>query len=256
MKKFVSSILVSLILLLSVVPAFASPVTPDTADDSAYSFDIDEGGVHVTSAFIIENGIPRPLSRDEYISLMSQEEDYPGCLSNSANLSIGNNEINAMQGFSYSFKPTTCAISFRDELIRRVSPIYQNASSINVSSTYSYTRTVTNSGGASITAGVQSVIDAKVSATYSYSTSASSSTSSSITGVLRPSGRYSYAAAVFTPRIATVSGVLTETLSAMGASGSTNYNCSFRYPTRVSGYLDGIYSVYETNNRDGFPNPA
>jgi len=128
-----------------------------------------------------------------------------------------------------------------------------------VTSTTSYTRTVTQSGGLSLTSSVYAALDAGVKAEYSFVKTATSSTSSSVVGVLQPAGNKPYAAVVFTPNIATVKGVVTEYLSAMGSSGvNARYNCTVKYANMVSGNWDGIYEVVESNtgNSSDYPPAA
>ena len=76
--------------------------------------------------------------------------------------------------------------------------------------------------------------------------SGSSSTSIGVTGDFKPTGKYTYSAIVFSPRIAIVEGTL------KGASKS--YDMKWYYPvTGSSGILDGVYGLCEADSIANFP---
>lgn len=255
MKKIVCIILSTAVLLITINPSFAFPAdfaseTISTVND-AYSFDAEIDGAHITGAIIVENGIARQLTQREYQNIMNESErevsyDLPI-------IDLTKIASNSARGFSYEFNPTSRSTFWDAGLKRRVSPIYQGASSISVTNTTSFTRTVTQNVGISINANILKELDATVKAEYSYVSAATSSTSTTVTGNFSPSGKYTYAAVVFTPRIAEIKGVLTETLSAMGSSGSSTHDITVRYPVSTNGIWDGIYRIYESNNLSVFP---
>ena len=51
---------------------------------------------------------------------------------------------------------------------------------------------------------------------------------------------------------------MNESISAMGAGSSKDYNCTIRYPLSVGGLWDGVYEAIErpTSDRDTFPPAA
>lgn len=232
------------------IPAFAEV----TSTESSFTFDIEENGVHTTGAVLVENGIPRRLTKNEYLKLSTQEYVQKDMFDVKSFLQLAGTSPRA---YLYSFSPRSRVIIDDYSLQRRVSPIYANVSSISVTMSTSFTRTVEHSGGITITNNILSSVDRAVEASYEYSSSSSSATGSSVSGTFEPPGEHLYAAVVFTPRTAIIEGVLTESLSAMGSSGVVaTYNCSFKYPVSVGNYLDGIYAICESDTTSGFPDVA
>lgn len=250
MKKKFLSLLLALAMCLSLsVPTWAET----TSNINSYSFDVLENGLHIAKVILVENGISRQLTKEEYLNL--SPTFISASHENTMLLPIHKNDIITPRGYTYSFSPTSSTVYHDSSLARRVSAIFQNVSSLSVSTTMTYARTVSSSGGISLTTSILDVIDAEVNAEYGYSQSATSSTATSITGTFAPTGNYTYSAVCFKPAIATVRGVLTETLTAMGSSGSTQYTCTFKYPVSgaTSGILDGIYYLAESNSYSAFP---
>lgn len=246
MKKWLCLILSIAMAFSMMLPAFAEPISPE----DPYSFDIEENGLHLTGAIVVEDGIPRRLTEEEYLEYSTTTIveicDEPPLLDVSSTI--------MPRGYNYSFSPTACTVYTDYALQRRISPFYSWATAITATISTTHEREVVSSGGISITANIYSVVDAEVDTQYEHSSSSSSSTSASIAGTYTPSGNYQYSAVVFTPRMALISGTLTEYLSAMGSSGVTNtYYCSFKYPTQVGYYTDGIYGIYESNSTSEFP---
>lgn len=257
MKKIICIAITAILLLTMITPAFALPNVQENANsDDAYSFDVTIDGLHVTRAVIVENGIPRQLTEAEYVALMQASANEETICSSPASNNSNKVPEGETRGWTFTFSPTSHSDALDYSLTKRVSPIYQNATSVSVTATSSFERMVTNSGGLTFTTQVKSVVDATVEAQYSYAVSASSSTSSSVTGTFTPSGNKPYCAVLFTPHIATISGVVTETLSAMGSGSTTTYNCTLKYPVSVNHFLDGLYRLSESNNSEGFPPAA
>ena len=196
------------------------------------------------------------LTEAEYVALMQASANEETICSSPASNNSNKVPEGETRGWTFTFSPTSHSDALDYSLTKRVSPIYQNATSVSVTATSSFERMVTNSGGLTFTTQVKSVVDATVEAQYSYAVSASSSTSSSVTGTFTPSGNKPYCAVLFTPHIATISGVVTETLSAMGSGSTTTYNCTLKYPVSVNHFLDGLYRLSESNNSEGFPPAA
>ena len=230
-KKFLSLLLSAILLSLSITPAFSAYI----ADDS----------VVTTSYILVENGVPRQISAEEYYSLL-----HTPVQSTIYNTQETSTTALPAYNYYYVFEGTSESLAFHPSLESRVSNIYSNISSLTVTASMTYTRTITNSAGLSITSDIQSAIDSKVNLAYSRSTSATSSQSSSITGVFTPSGAYTYSCVTFIPRLSTVTGTLSLYQSVDGIVSRVSYTPGVQamYPVSVSGYLDGIYQLRESNN--------
>lgn len=261
MKKRLCMFLAMLLILMMVTPAFAASAAPN---EDEYTFAVEqENGLTICMAVVVENGIPRQLTKAEYLEI--KEKTKANALEANNNDSVkfektARYETNAAwRGFSYSFAPSSKEIVTDYTLARRISQIFKNADTISVTATTSYTRSVTESGGLTMTSNALAALDAGVKAEYSFVKTATSSTSTSVVGVLRPAGIKPYAAVIFTPNLAKVQGVMTEYLSAMGSSGVyARYNCTVTYANMVGGNWDGIYECAEsyTGVSSDFPPPA
>lgn len=246
MKKWLCLILSMAVMFSTILPAFAEPISPE----DPYSFDIEENGLHLTGAIVVEDGIPRRLTEEEYLEYSTTT--IVEICDESPLLDVSSTIM--PRGYNYSFSPTACTVYFDPLLKRTVSPLFEWTASVTASFSTTHTRSVQSSGGLSLTANIWKVIDAEVAARYEYSSSSSSSVSSSIEATFEPSGNCRYSAVVFTPKVALISGTVTEYLSVMGSSGAMNtYYCSFKYPTQVGYYTDGIYGIYESNSTSDFP---
>lgn len=236
MKRKILGFALILVLILTVsVPAYCN-------EETETPFDISMGnGEHITAAVLVENGVAKALTENEYLELTKEYvAENNNRLENDAVVAANILEPKA----TYTFTPTAKMLAYAGA--RRVSPIYTNATSLSVTTTTTFTRTATETGGVSVTAGISSVVDAKVSSTYNLSVSATSSKSSSVTGTFKPSGKYTYSAVVFSPRIAIVKGSL--------KSGSKEYDMTWHYPVKgSSGILDGVYAISESDNISRFP---
>lgn len=262
MKKRLCLFLATVLMLTMITPTFA---VSKAQNEDEYTFAIErEDGSTVCMAVSVENGIPRRLTESEYREIMGEAIGRQVVDDNSiCNMLKENGEYDtdavARRGITYTFTPTSVEDPVADiTLQRRVSQIYDRADTLTVTATTSYERTVTKSGGLTFSSKVYTALDTAVKAKYSYTATATSSTSTSVVGTFRPKGENRYSAVIFTPYIATVHGVMTEYMSAMGAGGSTNYNCTIRYPLSVGGLWDGVYEAIErpTSDRDTFPPAA
>ena len=233
MKKVLSFV-------LTVVMVMSMSVTAFAAENEAKEFDIwTSDGQHITAAVLVENGEVYQLTENEYVALMNEDAVVEN--TNETELQT-DSAITPMA--SYSFSPTKKTLAYAPAV--RVSAIYSNATKLSVTSTTTYTRTVTETGGVTVTTGIKNVVDASVATTYSLSVSGSSSKSVGVTGEFKPSGNYTYSAIIFSPRIAIVDGTL------KGASKS--YSMKWHYPvTGSNGLLDGVYALCEENNASNFP---
>ena len=232
-KKFLSLLLAAVALVFSTTTTLSAYV----ADDA----------IVTTSYVLVENGIARQISAEEYCSLLQNPVQSSTYVCDTQETSTAALPV---YNYYYVFEGTSESLAFHPSLESRVSNIYSNISSLTVTSSMTYTRTITNSAGLSITSDIQSAIDSKVSLTYSRSTSSTSAQSSSITGVFTPSGAYRYSCITFIPRLSTVTGTLSLYQSVDGIVSRVSYTpgVQARYPVSVSGYLDGIYQLRESND--------
>ena len=236
MKKKMFILLLTLAMLFSInTPVYAG-------EETIESFDIALGnGQHITAAVLVENGVARSLTENEYLDVV---EEYISTNDISLENHVTQNGNSVGPRVTYSFTPTVKMMAYAGA--RRVSPIYSNATSLSVTNSTTFTRTATETGGVSVTSGISSVVDAKVSATYGLSISATSANGSSVTATFSPSGNYTYSAVVFSPRIAIIKGTL--------KSGSKSYDMTWHYPVKSSnGILDGVYTICESDNVSQFP---
>lgn len=235
--------IMSLILVLSMIFSTSAFAFATEGDDTTFDV-LTETGEHITAAVLVENGVARSLTETEYLELMNESvantiaelPPFP---------SVGNYIENNLETMAASsFTPTSNILAFAPA--RRVSPLFSGAAEISVTQTTTFERSVAVSGGASITSGVNAIVDAQVSTTYGLQVAASSSISETVTGKFYPTGNYTYSAVIFSPRIAVVRGNL-------NLSG-TSYYVTYHYPvTGTEGLLDGIYALSEANTVAEFP---
>ena len=246
MKKLFCTVLSISILFLSMLqPTFATTNT-DTPEEVVY-----------TSFVLVENGIPRKINEEEYYALLSQtepdnshfEELCPAPLLNQENVPVDLSY--ALQ--YYTFTPASKREYSATSLKCRVSTVYTNAASVAITTSRSYTRTVTNTAGVSFTATIWDTVDTQVNAAYSYSVSAASEISAEIAATLPVSGRYTYSCVTFVPRLSEVTGRLDLYNVADGYQHwvAAYTGVTLLYPVSSSrGFLDGIYAVAESNNSE------
>ncbi|MCI5499603.1 MAG: hypothetical protein MR419_08765 [Clostridiales bacterium] len=259
MKKRLMSIALALCLALSLVIPASAAFTFESTEKSVpicineATFDINDDGVHTTAAVLVSDGVAYPLTEDEYNSLITavaKDADFESDISPVTESSI------TPRGIYYKFVKSSASKQYDYSHTRRVSALYQNAIALDVTSIVSYTREVvkSSSSGFSLTANMKDLVDASITASYDVTTSASSSTSAQITGTFAPSGKYTYSAIVFTPRILTVTGSIQQR-QLFGGEDSliSSIPIKAKYPVSGGGVFDGIYALKESNSSSDFP---
>ncbi|MGF6375664.1 hypothetical protein M2140_000713 [Clostridiales Family XIII bacterium PM5-7] len=240
------------IFLITLIIVFSTTMV-SFAGTEKQKFDVNENcGLHTTAAVIVRNGVPYFLSEEEYRNISSVDEN----IDNSSDIKYDEDKTNVLlrTSYYYQFVPKSKTTAYVSSEKKRVSPIFERASSLTVSSKKTFTRKVVESGGLSISAAISGAVDAGVKASYNYKKSATSTTSSSVTGTFKPSGKYRYSAVVFTPRIATITGECRFRQEWQGTDSIlSRYNMTWKYPVNNGTYLDGIYKLQEANSTGAFP---
>jgi hypothetical protein len=206
-----------------------------------------------TGYLLVENGIPREISDVEYAALINtkdtQTEPDLSQQFKRESISFPGSITYSFPSFFYAFSPTEITTSYADQYTR-VSYIFEGASSFSGYSG-SYTRTVTESGGVTVSEDMLDAIDGKVAASYSLSTSAAPAAGTSIGATFFPTGNDQYACICFTPKLTTVTGDLYDYQNYQGGITllSVTSDIVIAYPHQNSnGLLDGIYQVVESDD--------
>ncbi len=246
MKRILAILMVIAMISVTTICGFAG-----TGEDGHFDV-MDEKGLHTTMAVLVQDGIAYSLTEEEYESLDFIEGEESLSFEEESFGEIGIMPLNSVY---YKFIPSSISKALSSSDKRRVSALYENAFSVRVTEKVSFTRKIVETGGLTVTTAIKNIIDTKVEATYSVKKTASSSTSTTVTGTFKPSGKYTYSAIVFTPRIGTIKGECQFRQSWDGSDTLlSKYSMTLKYPcVTSSGICDGVYALKESNSTSGFP---
>lgn len=249
MKKLFSVMIVLMVVLSSTALGFA-----ESQEDQKFDI-VEDGGLHTTKVVVVKEGVAYSLTEKEYLELVSSEAYDSNPISDvTSKEELESTRIEPRTAIYYKFVPKSITKAYVAAEKKRVSPIYERASSVQVSSKKTYTRKVVTTGGLTVSASVSDAVDAGVQASYSVKKTASSTTSTTVTGTFKPSGSYRYSAVIFTPRIATITGECQIRQVWQGEDTALGrHNMTWKYPCVISGgVLDGIYKLQESNSTSSF----
>lgn len=217
---------------------------------------VEEEGYVVTTAVLVEDGVPRELNREEYVMLTTQEMVRSETVEEAEPLPARGK----LWGFIYGFTPHTCTIvdahaHTQYALENRIAAFYEGAAWLTAIFEMTQERfcEFSEERAPAQTEELLEVIDEHMTAHFGYCDSVEDSPRATIAGKFFPSGEYQYATMMFIPRVMIVEGELTRARSVLGIEGEAKgYEVAYRYPVTVDGYCDGIYLLAEGDDTTFF----
>lgn len=204
--------------------------------------------IWITTAVLVEDGVPRVLTREEYLTLTTQESIREETLE-AAPLPMSRKLV----GQSYQFTPEKRTVFDAHTLTRyaeqnRIAPLFVGASAVTARFEMTAERFCVDSeeGSPAQTDAVFKFVDAQMADTFGYSAPVETSERATAGAKFAVSGIAENATILFIPRMMIVEGTLSQTRYVLGIpKESKPYEVSYRYPVTVDGYCDGIYMVAE-----------
>lgn len=217
-RKFFSILLVLVIILAQLVPVSASTQEPEPNHGSIW---------------LVENGVGRPISYEEYLDLLEPEIDNTYEVANTLTRS----------STSYTFARTSQYTYYGNA--QAVSPaVLAPGSAIAMTSV-----TITASYSRTMSATLKGLIKGKLTLNVTVAESASSATGSAAGGEFpaKPDiGKY--CRVYFQPKLARIEGTVTESTQYNNGHFTDTYDGKVTYPVTLSGGLaDGICFASYTN---------
>lgn len=187
-------------------------------------FDIETANYHITSAVLMENGVMRALTEKFFLQITTEEMDR-------------RQSDQSMDG--KSFVPKNLTERFVKDDAERITALYKRAALINFSASIDFVRTMVECEGAGEEKIDQASVDGAILGAYGLQTKGASYTSANEYEGLVPSKDYKYAAILFVPKVAVVTGEY------------KSITLTYHYPcVNDAGFLDGTFLMIQSDKAE------
>ena len=261
MKRFTIVLLVFLLLLSGCGKQEAGQRQEETrilVEAPSWDEAVEQAGregetIWITTAVLVEDGVPRVLTREEYVELTTQERVSEESVLTELPLSSPRTLTQKLMGYSYQFTPQKVTVYDAHAFTQyaeqnRIAPLFVGASAVPARFEMTVERFCVDSeeGAPAQTDEVLESVDDQMAATFGYSAPVETSERATAGAKFAVSGIGENATILFIPRMMIVEGTLSQTRYVLGVpKESKPYAVSYRYPVTVDGYCDGIYMVAE-----------